>query len=294
MAYIAAKVDLTVDEVKQIIRDHKKENHLSEKQIEELEACHMIWEWHDFYWDRMYEILKKFIDDGGDIRKVPRSLKGITGTPMNVWVREQERRYAGQDNPQKPLTDSQRQRLKAVGIELRMVSAFDLGIGYLSEYKEKYGHVRIPVSYVTADGYSLGIWCGTKRKERRNGELSPEIIKKLDDLGFVWDYTDDYWEHMYEACKEYYEKHGNIRMPYRYENAAGDKLYTWLVSIRKRRRKQEEGVLKTGETGLSEDQIRRLDALGMRWTVMTGRISKAEMEHIKRPYTNDQKRPTEK
>lgn len=72
-------------------------------------------------------------------------------------------------------------------------------------------------------------------------------------------------------------------MPYRYENAAGDKLYTWLVSIRKRRRKQEEGVLKTGETGLSEDQIRRLDALGMRWTVTTGRISKAEMDGIKRP-----------
>ena len=72
-------------------------------------------------------------------------------------------------------------------------------------------------------------------------------------------------------------------MPYRYENAAGDKLYTWLVSIRKRRRKQEEGQLHIGETALTEDQIRRLDDLGMRWTVPAGRISKAEMDGIKRP-----------
>ena len=66
------------------------------------------------------------------------------------------------------------------------------------------------------------------------------------------------WKLMYQAAKQYYETHGNLEAAKRYVTEDGLSLGQWLDTQRKVRAGKVKGVL-------TEAQITRLDALGMRW-----------------------------
>ena len=60
------------------------------------------------------------------------------------------------------------------------------------EYYEANGHLRVPLKYVTDDGLKLGYWISLIRKVRKGTaehsvELTKERIKRLDDIGMVWE-----------------------------------------------------------------------------------------------------------
>ena len=57
------------------------------------------------------------------------------------------------------------------------------GFKHLVAYKDEFGGFLVQAKY-TCDGYRLGAWVNTQRTKK--GKLSPERVKRLDDLGFVW------------------------------------------------------------------------------------------------------------
>ena len=74
-----------------------------------------------------------------------------------------------------------------------------------------------------------------------------------------WDVLDYLFELNYAAAVEYHRNHGNLDVPAAYVNPDGVKLGAWLRRLcRIRAGKSERGRL-------TEDQIARLDALGMIW-----------------------------
>ena len=54
----------------------------------------------------------------------------------------------------------------------------------LCDYKKKHQHVRIPA--IVKEYNRLLYWTYAQRKSYKDAKLSPEQIKKLNDLGFSW------------------------------------------------------------------------------------------------------------
>ncbi len=72
------------------------------------------------------------------------------------------------------------------------------------------------------------------------------------------------WELMYQAAAQYFETHGDLEATKRYVTEDGLSLGQWLDTQRKVRAGKVKGVL-------TEEQIARLDKLGMRWESKTDR-----------------------
>ncbi len=66
------------------------------------------------------------------------------------------------------------------------------------------------------------------------------------------------WELMYRAAQRYFEEHGNLEVTKRYVTEDGLSLGQWLDTQRKVHAGKVNGIL-------TDEQIRRLDRLGMRW-----------------------------
>lgn len=99
---------------------------------------------------------------------------------------------------------------------------------------------------------SLSIWCNTQRQARKNGRLTKERIRRLDEIGFVWEYDlDKDWEIQYQALQVFYGKKG--RWP---KVTEGGSLGAWCVTQRKLYR----------EGKLSGERKTRLDAIGFTWS----------------------------
>lgn len=66
------------------------------------------------------------------------------------------------------------------------------------------------------------------------------------------------WECMYDVAKEYYETHGNLEVEKRYVTEEGYSLGSWLTTQRLVYNGKANGIL-------TDEQIEKLNAIGMRW-----------------------------
>ena len=66
------------------------------------------------------------------------------------------------------------------------------------------------------------------------------------------------WEHYFSEASIYYAEHGNLNVPKLYTTPSGLSLGVWLVTQRRVRKGQTQG-------NLTEQQIARLDSIGMVW-----------------------------
>lgn len=66
------------------------------------------------------------------------------------------------------------------------------------------------------------------------------------------------WDKMYAMAKDYYLKYGNLSVTNNYKTGDGYSLGAWLTTQRNIRKGTAAG-------NLTDDQIKRLDAIGMRW-----------------------------
>lgn len=77
-------------------------------------------------------------------------------------------------------------------------------------YREK-GNLKVPKSYLTQTGLTLGSWIQTQRRVRAgsvNGNLSEEKVRKLDEIGMVWDSKDQSWNEALRELQAYFEEQG--------------------------------------------------------------------------------------
>ena len=111
-------------------------------------------------------------------------------------------------------------------------------------------HSRVPKSH-KEDGYRLGQWVSVQRAQK-DVKLSPERIKRLDEIGFVWDMLKQKWEEGFAALRQFKEREGHCRVPRAHKE--GDyKLGTW---VRVQRRNKD---------ALSPERLRWLENIGFVW-----------------------------
>jgi superfamily II DNA or RNA helicase len=134
---------------------------------------------------------------------------------------------------------------------------WDMRYGELINYKSKHGNFSITKYH--PDHSHLYNWVRVQRAAYKNYSMAKDKIKRLEDIGFVWDALDSRWEEMIEALKQYKDKHGDCNVP----NKSSDHkyLYNWIRSRRSAYRNQT----------INEDEIERLDAIGFVWDALDSR-----------------------
>ena len=103
-----------------------------------------------------------------------------------------------------------------------------------AHYSE-HGHVRLPQSYQTPEGYSLGKWLSEQR--RRASKLNRSQRDALRRLGLPLDgpsYREQLWQEGIAAAEAFREAHGHLRVPRSFVTATGFKLGQWLERTRRR------------------------------------------------------------
>lgn len=99
-----------------------------------------------------------------------------------------------------------------------------------------------------------------QRQAKKNGKLSQEQIEKLESIGMVWEYADEKWEANYLEALRYFNEHGNLSVPREYISPSGIRLGAWLGQINRTYDGRQKGA-----APLTQDQITRLEAIGMVW-----------------------------
>ena len=89
-----------------------------------------------------------------------------------------------------------------------------------------------------------------------------EVIEQVHDCRVLFEQLQaslsSSWEHYFSEASIYYAEHGNLNVPKLYTTPSGLSLGVWLVTQRRVREGQTQG-------NLTEQQIARLDSIGMVW-----------------------------
>jgi len=87
------------------------------------------------------------------------------------------------------LTPDKIQALERIGFRWEvsfLQSQFERGIEESLKCKKIFGDPNVKQSYMTEDSFNLGTWQNTQRRFYKKGKLSPDRIKRLEDIGFKW------------------------------------------------------------------------------------------------------------
>ena len=205
-------------------------------------------------WEHYFSEASIYYAEHGDLN-VPKRYTTPGGLSLGVWLITQRRVREGLI--QGDLTQQQIARLDSIGMVWgnRKEIAWQHGFEAAKKYHDTYGDLLVAGKYVDPEGYPLGQWILKTRQQKLNGCLKEERIAQLDEIGMVWSIFDAKWEKAYALAAAYYEENGNLNIPRSYVTAAGERLGVWLAN--------QQWSYPKGK--LTEEQIERLDRIGMYW-----------------------------
>ncbi|MBR3242394.1 MAG: Helicase associated domain protein [Parasporobacterium sp.] len=215
-------------------------------------------------WEAMYGLAKTYYKTYGNLN-MERRYRTAEGVPLGQWIATQRNVYnchsAGM------LNEYRIRLLNEIGMEWDYARdlSWEKGFSHLMVYKETYGCVDIQSHYICEDGFQLGKWISTQRSTYmmlRNAGRNPledERLKRLNDLGMIWKQADAAFEEGLLEATKFAAEHGDLEVPAKYVSDNGFKLGAWIGRMRYRYTGYRNNA------PLDEDQIKRLEALGMQW-----------------------------
>ncbi|MDB4472930.1 helicase associated domain-containing protein [bacterium] len=224
-------------------RTLKKRKKLSADRVKRLDDLGFVWNKGEGIWEMQFQKLVAYKEKHGDCL-VPQTWQ--EDRKLATWVANQRAR-------KERLEKEKIKRLDGLGFVWETLQeAWEVQFQKLEAYKEQYGDCLVPS---TSQYAHLVTWIGTQRT--RKDKLGIEKIKRLDELGFVWDPHEEKWELQFQRLKAYKEEYGDCLVPRSFEDK---KLAAWAKNQRTLKRTRK----------LSADRIGRLDDLGFVWRQLEG------------------------
>ena len=156
---------------------------LSQEQFKQLESLPgWMWNPRELDWNKNFELLEKFTEREGHSR--PIRSDSANGFNLGIWV-------AKQRNRKNELAQEQFKQLESLPGWTWDVHEWKWNQGFrqLKNYVAEEGHSRVPDKVKNKEGYSIGYWVYSQRKNK--SKLSQEQFKQLESLpGWVWDATE--------------------------------------------------------------------------------------------------------
>ncbi len=200
---------------------------------------------HELLWEKAYARAKAYYNEHGDLNV------GTDDPSLSAWLINQRRKYRDGS-----IDEEHHKRLSAIGMVWNVDDTWEAAFVEAKKYFEAHGNLDIPATYVTENGTRLGNWYRSVRSAKRNGTLSAERIKRLEEIGIKWlSVKTRNWMQYYELAKRFYEKHGNLVINADYQTADGVNLGVWISNQR----------YAYGKGKLPQEQIELLEGIGMSW-----------------------------
>jgi hypothetical protein len=229
-------------------RNAYKNNRLSVDRVKRLEQLGFVWGPYEAAWEQMFAALTAYKQAHGNCN-VPHRWKDHP--TLGKWCGTQRRNY--NDNK---LSADRVKRLEQIGfvwdpLTIAWDETWEEMYAALTAYKQTHGDCNVPA--IWKDNFQLGHWCSRQRTFHKKTKLSTDQIKRLEQLGFMWDPLTAAWEEMFAALTVYKRARGDCDVPQRWES--NPKLASWCANQRTRYKKRK----------LPADCIKRLERLGFEW-----------------------------
>lgn len=228
-------------------RDSYKKGRLTQEQITMLEKIGMSWQQFKAKWYACFDEALHQYEEYGTVN-VPADYICENGFRLGAWIAAQRNKYR-----QDKLNRRQVEALEALEISWEPGRSFWEECCQAAEaYRSAHGDLMIPADYVTEDGIRLGAWLSNLRTRYKKDQLSGDQIRRLENIGMIWDINEARWNAGYERLREYRKTYGNARVPQAYACLDGYKLGSWVSTQRQ-----------TARTGrLDPHKLRSLEAIG--------------------------------
>lgn len=240
-----------------------KPSHLTRNRVEQLNKLGFEWAIRRT-WKQRYNELVKFKNLYGHCN-VPKQQQDKPGPQLSMWVVQQRTEYRNKKKG-KPssMTTDRIKRLEKIGFEWILIKPWEDNVLELLEFRQKYGHCDVPYSYLANP--QLGFWVAKQRyyyrtRDRPTSYITPERIKRLEQIGFQWVYK----RHAGFERKEYGNWHGNYQELVKFQKQYGHcwvplrdefkQLGQWVRDQRKMHRSSR----------LRKDRIELLEKIGFQW-----------------------------
>jgi Fe2+ transport system protein FeoA len=228
-------------------RGNKKKRILNEDNERRLNDLGLAWDAKAAEWENMFASLKQYKDREGHC-DVPQSHRE-DGRKLGVWLNLQR-----QGKKKGTLDTEKEERLEDIDVVWEaLAQRWENMYTLLKQYKKREGHCNV-LTHHQEDGENLGAWLSAQRDLGRKGKLDPELEKRLNDLGIVWDKLTQMWENMYRLLKQYKIREGHCDVPSSHRED-GQKLGYWIYVQRTNKR----------EGKLDSHREKKLEDLGIVW-----------------------------
>mmetsp|Transcript_71 Transcript_71/g.145 ORF Transcript_71/g.145 Transcript_71/m.145 type:complete len:428 (-) Transcript_71:265-1548(-) len=195
-------------------------------------------------WNTMFDRLVAYKEKHGDC-SVPQRYK--LDTKLGNWVHHQRVSLA-----QGSLSDDRKKKLESIGFGWTVNDKWAVMFERLQAYKKEHGDCVVPCNYELDP--KLGRWVDNQRQQRSKQRkvMSPERIKLLDSIGFVWNVDlQTLWNTMFARLCRFKEREGHANVPIAYEK--DPQLGRWVDKQRSRKKY------------FGEDCIRKFDEIDFEW-----------------------------
>ena len=97
-----------------------------------------------------------------------------------------------------------------IGIVWAYDDVWEVGYRHALEFYSKYGHLKVPLSYVCEDNYSPGGWINNKRADYQASSMYNTLAfnktSRLDKIDMIGDVKESMWQAAYDSFCDIYTK----------------------------------------------------------------------------------------
>ena len=191
-------------------------------------------------WDDMYQRLVAYKSEHNGNTNVPYSYD--QDPQLGEWVSTQRKAYRSAK-----MTTERASLLNSLGFDWgspRNEHSWDEMYQRLVAYKnERGGDTNVP--HVYDQDPQLGKWVISQRQAQKNTKMSVEHVSLLDSIGFDWGVPQRDWDKMYQQLIMYKRKHGDTKVPRRYDQdpQLGEWVSTQRMTYKKKKMPGERASL---------------------------------------------------
>ena len=231
-------------------RKNYSKGYLSPGRIKRLEEIGFTWEKLEEKFENGFQETLLYKESIGNPNALS-SYKTTEGYLLGSWQSDQRNNYK-----EKKLSSERIKRLEEIGFTWGILEAqYEKGFQETLLYKNSTGNPNAPSSYKTDEGYLLGSWQSVQRKNYSKGNLSPGRIKRLEEIGFIWERLEEQFEKGFQETLLHKQRTGHPNASDKYKTVEGYRLGTWQSNQKSKYKKRL----------LSPERIKRLEDIGFKW-----------------------------
>ena len=220
---------------------------MTAEQISLLDKLGFRWDAHEEKWAEQFEQLKRFKDQHGHCEV---GLVEDGDDDLLDWISLQRTKLA-----HGKLASDRKQKLDAIGFSWKgevTKRRWDEMYQLLKPYHTTHGDTDVPHRW--KEDPKLAAWVGQQRQRRKNGLITDDQVRLLDEIQFTWQHRErGSWDDRLVEVAEFKAKNGHCDIPLNFPE--NPKLGRFVNNMRTQRNSGR----------LSADRIAKLDTLGFVW-----------------------------